>query len=145
MQNFYEKEREKIVNDIKSNIKDTILTILDAMERFGINFENDNLKTAREYILENAPLVDFKFTDLFWDYVEQLWSDKGVKECASRGNEYHLMDNAQYFLDRVNEIRKPDYIPTDSDILHCRVSTKGVLETQFVYKGVQFSIIEVGQ
>ena len=146
--NFHDKERKEIIGAIKSNIKDTILSILNAMERLNINFviaHDENLSTAREYILENVPAIDFKYVDIFWDYVELLWKDEGVKECASRGNEYHLMDSAQYFLDRVNVIRQPNYLPTDQDILRCRVLTRGILETEFKVKHVRFHIFDVGK
>jgi hypothetical protein len=143
--NFNDKERRLIIDDIKSNIKDTILSILNAMERLQINFINENLRNAREFILENVPLLDFKYTEIFWDNVEKLWSDEGVKECASRGNEYHLMDSAQYFLDRVIIIRKQNYLPTDQDILRCRVLTRGILETEFKVKHVHFHIFDVGK
>jgi hypothetical protein len=146
--NFQDKERKEIIGAIKSNIKDTILSILNAMERLNINFVvsyDENLLNAREYILENVPAIDFKYVDIFWDYVELLWKDEGVKECASRGNEYHLMDSAQYFLDRVNVIRQSNYLPTDQDILRCRVLTRGILETEFKVKHVRFHIFDVGK
>ncbi len=143
--NFNDKERREIIGDIKSNIKDTILSILNAMERLQINLINDNLRNAREYILENVPSLDFKYSELFWNYVEELWKDEGVKECALRGNEFHLMDSAQYFLDRVNIIRKQNYLPTDQDILRCRVLTRGILETEFKVKHVRFHIFDVGK
>jgi hypothetical protein len=146
--NFQDKERKEIIGAIKSNIKDTILSILNAMERLNINFvlsDDEKLLNAREYILEYVPAIDFKYVDIFWDYVELLWKDEGVKECASRGNEYHLMDSAQYFLDRVNVIRQSNYLPTDQDILRCRVLTRGILETEFKVKHVRFHIFDVGK
>ena len=146
--NFQDKERREITGAIKSNIKDSILSILNAMERLQINFttkDDKQLQTAREYILENVPSLDFKYTDLFFNNVELLWNDEGVKECASRGNEYHLMDSAQYFLDRVKEIRQVNYLPNDQDILRCRNRTSGILETEFRVKYVRFHIFDVGK
>ena len=144
--NFNEKERREIIDSVKSNIKDAILSILNAMERLDISFVDEkNLRDPREYILENVPCLNFKFTDMFWDYVELLWNDEGVKECASRGNEYHLMDSAQYFLDRVKEIRQVNYLPNDQDILRCRNRTSGILETEFRVKYVRFHIFDVGK
>lgn len=146
--NFQDKERREIIGAIKSNIKDTILSILNAMERLNINFvvpNDEKLQNAKEYILEKVPAIDFKYVDIFWDHVELLWKDDGVKECASRGNEYHLMDSAQYFLDRVSSIRQSNYLPDDQDILRCRVLTRGILETEFKVKHVRFHIFDVGK
>lgn len=59
---FSEQERLLKVNDIKSNIRDSILSILDAMERFKIQFESpasqiETLAAAREYVYDNIDLI----------------------------------------------------------------------------------------
>jgi GTPase SAR1 family protein len=187
---FTLKERQEKVNDIKSNIRDSILSILDAMQIFHIKFENDNLNESREFIYENIHLFllntsatyinninnNHKFKDTIntntslisnnnninnnntrklsnttenvinklWDSIEEVWKDNNVKKCAKRGNEFHLIDSAQYFLDRINIIRQKDYTPDDQDILRCRVLTTGILETQFFVKKVNFHIFDVG-
>ncbi|KAF9806662.1 hypothetical protein SFRURICE_002081, partial [Spodoptera frugiperda] len=53
----------------------------------------------------------------YFDHVRTLWRDGGVRECFRRSNEYQLIDSAEYFLDRIDLIEKPDYIPSDADIL----------------------------
>jgi GTPase SAR1 family protein len=171
---FTLKERLEKVNDIKSNIRDSILSILDAMEMFNIKFENENLKESCEFIYENIhmfllnttssssiSITNNKLKDLnntnrklsnttdnvinkIWNCIDELWNDLNVKKCAKRGNEFHLIDSAQYFLDRINVIRHKDYVPDDQDILRCRVLTTGILETQFFVKQVNFHIFDVG-
>jgi len=171
---FTLKERLEKVNDIKSNIRDSILSILDAMEMFNIKFENENLKESCEFIYENIhmfllnttssssiSITNNKLKDLnntnrklsnttdnvinkIWNCIDELWNDLNVKKCAKRGNEFHLIDSAQYFLDRINIIRHKDYVPDDQDILRCRVLTTGILETQFFVKQVNFHIFDVG-
>ena len=187
---FTLKERQEKVNDIKSNIRDSILSILDAMQIFHIKFENDNINESREFIYENIHLFllntssihinsnnnNHKLKDTInttasiisnnnmitnnnsrklsntteniiiklWDSIEEVWKDNNVKKCAKRGNEFHLIDSAQYFLDRINIIRQKDYTPDDQDILRCRVLTTGILETQFFVKKVNFHIFDVG-
>jgi hypothetical protein len=42
------------------------------------------------------------------------------------------------FLNKVAEVRKDDYRPTDEDILRCRVQTRGVFETKFIVNNVRF-------
>jgi len=37
-------------------------------------------------------------------------------------------DSVSYFLDEIERLAKPDYVPTHKDILHCRKATKGVYE-----------------
>ncbi|VDN11036.1 unnamed protein product [Dibothriocephalus latus] len=74
----------------------------------------------------------------------QIWKDEGVQECYERSNEYQLIDCAKYFLERTAELGKPDYIPTEQDILRCRVLTSGIFETKFTVDKVQFHMFDVG-
>ena len=170
---FTLKERLEKVQDIKSNIRDSILSILDAMQIFNIKLENENLKESREFIYENIHLfllnnnsnninniIKIKdnssnynrklsnttesIINRLWDSISDLWNDNNVKKCSKRGNEFHLIDSAHYFLDRINIIKQKEYIPDDQDILRCRVLTTGILETQFFVKQVNFHIFDVG-
>lgn len=54
---FSEQERLEKVNDIKSNIRDSVLSILDAMERLQIAFDDPSLIAAREYVYDNIDLI----------------------------------------------------------------------------------------
>jgi len=55
-----------------------------------------------------------------------------------------LNDSADYFLDKVDELAKPTYIPTDQDILRVRVRTTGIVENDFVIDKNRFKMIDVG-
>lgn len=37
-------------------------------------------------------------------------------------------DSVSYFFDEIDRIAKPNYVPSQKDILHCRKATKGVYE-----------------
>ena len=54
---FSEQERLEKVNDIKSNIRDSVLSILDEMERLQIAFDDPTLVEARKYVYENIDLI----------------------------------------------------------------------------------------
>merc|ERR1719471_2534057 len=67
-----------------------------------------------------------------------------MKKCYERSNEYQLIDSAKYFLDKVGEVRKDDYNPSEQDILRCRVLTSGIFETKFRVDRVKFHMFDVG-
>uniref|UniRef100_A0A915HKE7 Guanine nucleotide-binding protein G(s) subunit alpha n=1 Tax=Romanomermis culicivorax TaxID=13658 RepID=A0A915HKE7_ROMCU len=48
------------------------------------------------------------------------------------------------FLDKVQEVRRPDYTPSEQDILRCRVMTTGIFETKFEVDKVRFHMFDVG-
>ena len=51
-----------------------------------------------------------------------------------------MNDSAGYFLESLDRISRPDYVPTEQDVLRTRVRTTGIVEIQFFYK-VSFSVV----
>lgn len=57
--------------------------------------------------------------------MKRLWADPNVQACFMRSNEYQLNDSAQYFLDQLDRIGSPEFLPSEQDILRTRVKTTG--------------------
>ncbi|KAI8842456.1 guanine nucleotide-binding protein alpha-1 subunit [Chytriomyces cf. hyalinus JEL632] len=74
----------------------------------------------------------------------EFWQDPGVKYCYSRSNEYQLLDACAYYLDNVERIAKPDYFPTDQDILSARILTTRVTEINFQVQDIPFKVFDLG-
>ncbi|KAF9143476.1 guanine nucleotide-binding protein subunit alpha [Mortierella sp. GBA39] len=86
-------------------------------------------------------------TDMFLDMVpaiKALWADDGIQECYRVGSNINLQDSAQYFLDSVDRIAEPNYVPSDDDILQARVRTLAVSEHYFNIDSVLYKIYDVG-
>ncbi|KAF8950556.1 guanine nucleotide-binding protein subunit alpha, partial [Entomortierella lignicola] len=86
-------------------------------------------------------------TDMFLDMVpaiKALWADGGIQETFRSGTNLNLQDSASYFLDSVDRIADPNYVPTDNDILQARVRTLAVSEHIFNIDGVTYKIFDVG-
>jgi guanine nucleotide-binding protein G(i) subunit alpha len=62
----------------------------------------------------------------------------GVQYCFSRSREYQLNDSAAYYLNALDRISAPNYVPTQQDVLRTRVKTTGIIETHFSFKGLRF-------
>merc|ERR550525_77656 len=88
--------------------------------------------------LSNANFPQFK------TMLKSLWSDEGIQTAFQRRNEYQLTDSVQYFLNNVERIATPDYVPTLQDILYCRKTTKGVIEFRMEIDRVPFLFVDVG-
>jgi guanine nucleotide-binding protein G(o) subunit alpha len=78
------------------------------------------------------------------DAMKKLWNDNGVQQCFNRSNEYQLNDSAKYFLDKLDEIGSPQYLPSTQDILRTRVKTTGIVEINFTFKDLNFRVFDVG-
>ncbi|XP_006808171.2 guanine nucleotide-binding protein G(olf) subunit alpha-like isoform X1 [Neolamprologus brichardi] len=143
---FNAEEKQQKVQDIRKNVKDAIVTIVSAMTILAppIPLGNPGNQFRADYIKSIGPLSDFEYTEEFFEHTQKLWEDDGVKACFERANEYQLIDCAQYFLNRLDSVRRPDYSPTDQDLLRCRVLTSGIFETRFQVDKVNFHMFDVG-
>lgn len=141
-------ERQSKIFDIKRNVRDSMVAITCAMKSLQppIELENTENESKADYI--RTVTIEFSeehdYDEEFFDFVESLWKDCGVQKCYDRSNEYQLIDCAKYFLDQVEVIRRPNYQPTEQDMLRCRVLTRGIFETRFHVDRVQFHMFDVG-
>ena len=55
-----------------------------------------------------------------------------------------MNDSAAYYLNQLDRIASPHYVPTQQDVLRTRVKTTGIIETQFTFKGLHFKMFDVG-
>ncbi|KAI8621249.1 guanine nucleotide binding protein, alpha subunit [Chytriomyces sp. MP71] len=76
--------------------------------------------------------------------VKLLWSDPGIQYCFSRSSEYQLLDCCAYYLNEIDRIGQPDYVPTDQDILFARITTSTITETKVYIDNILFKIFDVG-
>jgi len=63
--------------------------------------------------------------------IEELWEDGGVRDCYQRSNEFQLHDSAPYFFAAIRRLAVPNYLPTEEDVLRCRVKTTGISEMTY--------------
>jgi len=68
--------------------------------------------------------------------MQTLWREKF--------DELQCPNCAQMFLDRMQEISSEQYLPSFQDILACRVSTTGIVETDFTASDEKFRMLDVG-
>jgi guanine nucleotide-binding protein G(s) subunit alpha len=143
---FNAEEKKQKIADIKRNVRDAILTITGAMTSINPpeQLESEANRVALEYMQEVASQPDFDYPQVFYEHCKALWADAGVRRTFERSHEYQLIDCAQYFLDRLDTIKAPDYMPDEQDILRCRVLTSGIFETKFTVDKVQFHMFDVG-
>ncbi|XP_055352213.1 uncharacterized protein LOC129598368 [Paramacrobiotus metropolitanus] len=143
---FNEEEKRQKTAEIMKNIKDSIVVITGSMSILvpPIALERPENKPRVDYMQSIANVENFTYPEEFWDNAEALWADEGVQRCFERNNEYQLIDCAKYFLDKIGSVRRPDYSPSEQDILRARVQTSGIFETKFTVDRVNFHMFDVG-
>jgi len=76
--------------------------------------------------------------------LQALWADRGIQTTFDQRANFQLTDSTQYFMQRLDEVMKDGYIPTEQDVLRSRVRTTGIVENEFVIDGNQFKMYDVG-
>ena len=144
---FSKNERQSYTKFIVKNIFASIHYLIDLMDELGILYETaENAKKAelvRSVIVETIPyLTSCPHLNLIRD----IWKDAGIQTCVQRRP---LADNSEYFLNKIEEVRNPRYLPTDEDLLKVYIPTKEIVEEDhreinFTIDHVHFNIVDVG-
>ncbi|KAK2494114.1 hypothetical protein MC885_018060 [Smutsia gigantea] len=142
---YSEEECKQYKAVVYSNTIQSIIAIIRAMGRLKIDFgDSARADDARQlFVLAGAAEEGFMTAELA-GVITRLWKDAGVQACFSRSREYQLNDSAAYYLNDLDRIAQPNYIPTQQDVLRTRVKTTGIVETHFTFKDLHFKMFDVG-
>ncbi|XP_007060871.2 guanine nucleotide-binding protein G(t) subunit alpha-3 [Chelonia mydas] len=142
---FTDQECMEFRSVIYSNILQSILAIVKAMSTLGIDYKNPASKEDERqlYTMANS-LEDGSMTPELSEIIKRLWNDPGIQACFERAAEYQLNDSAVYYLNDLDRLTAPGYVPNDQDVLRSRVKTTGIIETQFSFKDMNFRMFDVG-
>ncbi|KAK3739064.1 hypothetical protein RRG08_025153 [Elysia crispata] len=116
------------------------MTTFSGLVRFVPTPEED----ARQFFALAGHADEGEMSSELSGIMKRLWKDVGVQECFSRSREYQLNDSAEYYLNALDRISAPGYIPTEQDVLRTRVKTTGIVETHFTFKDLHFKMFDVG-
>ena len=96
----------------------------------------------------NSEEQSLKITSLEFNHFNELYTkysfvlNSGILKCKVKKNIY-----TSYFcccccfisyLNDLDRIAAPGYVPNEQDVLHSRVKTTGIIETQFSFKDLHF-------
>ncbi|XP_021375198.1 guanine nucleotide-binding protein G(i) subunit alpha-like [Mizuhopecten yessoensis] len=126
---------------VYSNIYQSMTTIIRAMGNLKIDFQDPERAEDARHLCE---LGEYGNLGPLADVLQRLWGDGGVQACVSRSREYQLMDCAKYYLNALERITKPGYMPSTQDVLRTALKTTGIVESKFLFKSVHFKVIDTG-
>jgi GTPase SAR1 family protein len=67
-----------------------------------------------------------------------------MKAQFERRSEFQLNDSAEFYFNDVERLSAPDYLPSTDDVLRSRVRTTGIVQSEFIIKGIEFAMFDVG-
>ncbi|XP_071815609.1 guanine nucleotide-binding protein G(i) subunit alpha isoform X3 [Apostichopus japonicus] len=130
---------------VYSNTIQSMIAIIRAMGSLKIDFgDSERADDARQLFALAGQAEDGELSPELAGVMKRLWADSGVQGCFSRAREYQLNDSASYYLNALDRLSAPGYIPTQQDVLRTRVKTTGIVETHFTFKELHFKMFDVG-
>ncbi|CAF3914021.1 unnamed protein product [Rotaria sp. Silwood1] len=142
---YSEEDKRSFVKLVYQNIFMAMHSMIRAMDTLKIQYR-DKKNEQEHAALVRA--VDYEtvttFEPQYVEAIKSLWNDPGIKECYDRRREYQLTDSAKYYLDSIDRIASPGYLPTEQDVLRVRVPTTGIIEYPFDLENIIFRMVDVG-
>ncbi|CAG0884264.1 unnamed protein product [Cyprideis torosa] len=134
IQGFSKKERMEYVPVIRSNIFQAMSSIVKNMGSLDppVELENsENREAFNTFLSLEDPSTGSELNEEIFDDIKLLWQDPGIQKAYARSNEYYLIDSAEFFLNRIDEIREENFVPDDQFILRSRRQTTGLQKIDF--------------
>ncbi|KAA0725237.1 Guanine nucleotide-binding protein subunit alpha-13 [Triplophysa tibetana] len=151
-QDFDQRAKEEFRATIYSNVIKGVRVLVDAREKLHIPWGDPDNQFHGETVMafdtrSSLMAKGMVETKVFLNYlptIRALWQDSGIQNAYDRRREFQLGESVKYFLDNVDKLGEPDYLPTQKDILLARKPTKGIHEYDFEIKNVPFKMVDVG-
>ncbi|KAG7211874.1 hypothetical protein KM043_011090 [Ampulex compressa] len=141
---YSDEDKRGFIKLVYQNIFMAMQSMIRAMDLLKIQYgDSSNIEKA-----ELVRSVDFEtvttFESPYVEAIKDLWADAGIQECYDRRREYQLTDSAKYYLSDLERIEKPEFLPTEQDILRARAPTTGIIEYPFDLDSIIFRMVDVG-
>jgi len=136
---YGEDERKEFVTIIRRHCVENFSDLVKGAEANG--YLGDQLQQAKDVL---AAIDQQGLTAESVQIITDLWKTSEFQTAFQNRHKFQLSDSAQYFFDDLARITGQEYIPTQDDIIMCRVRTTGVSEMPFQIEGVRFRIVDVG-
>ncbi|KAJ5072433.1 guanine nucleotide-binding protein alpha-4 subunit-related [Anaeramoeba ignava] len=126
---------------IYENCISQMKALINEAEKLGIPIENQEI--ALKFLEINSN--NFEMNYQFVNWIQTLWEDQGIKKTyENKDKNFQFNDSTIYFFENIERIGKEDYIPTEQDVLHCRIRTDQIVESRFKINNLSFIMVDVG-
>ncbi|KAJ3446385.1 guanine nucleotide-binding protein g(o) subunit alpha [Anaeramoeba flamelloides] len=139
---FTQKQRIYYHDVINSNIIENMKVLIFAIDSLQLGELKGESKTIADKILDIK--FNFDLSPKLAEELTTLWNDKLIQSVYQKRNKFHIPESMNYYYNKLKTIADPNYLPSDEDILLCRVRTSGINQTNFSMDDFKFTIIDVG-
>jgi len=143
-QGYSDDDKRGYIKLVYQNIFTAMHSLIRAMESLSIPYKDSSNLEKANFIKYIDPDSIGVFEKEYHTAIKKLWTDPGMQECYDRRREYQLSDSAKYYLNDIDRIAQPDYLPTQQDVLRARAPTTGIIEYPFDLETIIFRMVDVG-
>ncbi|XP_044738969.1 guanine nucleotide-binding protein G(f) subunit alpha-like isoform X2 [Chrysoperla carnea] len=129
------EEKKSFISDIRHTLHEIVYEIAIYIKRNNLwNQLDENTSHSVNYLLNWGELGPSTYLKEYFDNVFQLWQNAFIQSSKDIFFSSDIIDCGNYFLGRLKDISKPNYVPNDEDILKCRKPTKEIQKISFRMK-----------
>ena len=140
---FAQEDLVEMIPVIHSGMIATVKTLLEGVDQFGLRgtFSAPQVDAAEAFkMIDEDSLIAASDKE----HMKTLWASTTVQAAWDRRAQLQVIEANGAYLDKIDEIVDPGYVPSIKDYLHTRVRTTGIVERQYAIEGVDFLIVDVG-
>jgi len=141
---FTNEERRIFINAIHANVYASMRALIQACRTFNIEVDVVPDALAKFDADSFYSGSGTTMTPDWGEVISDIWYRPCIQKAYLRRSEFQLNDSAKYFLDDARRVASATFVPTNTDILNCRVQTTGVIETTFSLDNQKFVLVDVG-
>eukprot|EP01032_Pedospumella_encystans_P009568 gene9568-11251_t len=138
---YTDAEKKQQIPTIYSNILQAIKVLVE--HAISFNMVGQVIAKAEFEIIKNIDENE-AITIVVGNAIKALWNDPGIQAVWERRSEYQIIESVQYYFNRIDKIKMPDYIPDKDDIVYSRVRTSGIVTERYIIDNTTFEMYDVG-
>jgi len=138
---FSQEEQQQFTNVIYGNIMLCMKNVCNALPQLGLMDELKE-KAGYDWVLQAGKDTDVNEEEA--KILLPLWKDAAIQKAWARKSEYQVYDCLQFFMEKIEEIQKFEYLASPEDIFHARVITSGIIEDRYTIESTPFIMYDVG-
>src|SRR3989338_7658559 len=114
---YTEQELISFRSIIYANVFSSIISILVLVRKLSLNLSNE--MTEKEQMLLQINPLRQELTKELADVINSIWHQEVVQSTV-KDNILDIADTTVYFINSVDRIASPQFIPNEEDVLRCR-------------------------
>lgn len=138
---YSEAEKRQQIPTIFSNILQAMKVLVEHAAIFNLVGQ---IEAKEEYDLIKGLDENDLINVNIGNAINALWHDPGILAVWNRRSEFQIIESVQYYFNRIDIIKMPDYLPDKDDIVYSRVRTSGIVTERYNIDNTTFEMYDVG-